>query len=209
MSFNSEQEKFWASTYAEDYIRKNSEFDNELGAKAWRAMLRMTDGAVKNYLECGCNVGRNVDQLKIALPHAKASVIEISKAAFDLVTSRHQFAAAFNGAILDSTFADDSFDLVFTMGVLIHINPDQLLKHMAKMYSYSSRFVLLGEYFNRTPVSLEYQGQKDRLYKRDFGRLFIDTFRVRLVDYGFLWGYVYDAAGFDDITWWLFEKQHA
>jgi hypothetical protein len=80
---------------------------------------------------------------------------------------------------------------------------------MAKMYSYSSRFVLLGEYFNRTPVSLEYQGQKDRLYKRDFGRLFIDTFRVRLVDYGFLWGYVYDAAGFDDITWWLFEKQHA
>jgi hypothetical protein len=66
---------------------------------------------------------------------------------------------------------------------------------------------LFGEYFNRTPVALEYQGQQDKLYKRDFGRLFIENFRVRLLDYGFLWGYVYDAAGFDDITWWLFEKQ--
>lgn len=27
-----------------------------------------------------------------------------------------------------------------------------------------------------------------------------------LIDYGFLWGYEFDIAGFDDITWWLFEK---
>jgi spore coat polysaccharide biosynthesis protein SpsF len=208
MSFNSEQEKFWATTYAKDYIRRNSEFDNALGAKAWSSMLRMTDGAVDSYLECGCNVGRNVEQLKIALPGAKASVIEISKPAFDLVTSRHPLVRAFNGAILDSQFEDGCFNLVFTMGVLIHINPDQLLQHMAKMHSYSSRFVLFGEYFNRTPISLEYQGQKDKLFKRDFGRLFVENFPVRLVDYGFLWGYIYDAAGFDDITWWLFEKRH-
>lgn len=206
MPFNSEQEKFWATTYAKDYIRRNREFDNELGATAWRSMLRMTGGAVANYLECGCNVGRNVEQLKIALPGAKASVIEISKPAFDLVSSKYPLAHAFNGAILDSQFEEGCFDLVFTMGVLIHINPDQLLQHMAKMYTYSSRFVLFGEYFNRTPVSLEYQGEKDKLYKRDFGRLFVESFAVRLLDYGFLWGYIYDAAGFDDITWWLFEK---
>jgi len=29
---------------------------------------------------------------------------------------------------------------------------------------------------------------------------------VELVDYGFLWGHIYDSAGFDDITWWLFKK---
>ena len=42
MSFKSEQEKFWAKTYAEDYIRKNCEFDNKLGAEAWGKILSKT-----------------------------------------------------------------------------------------------------------------------------------------------------------------------
>ena len=99
------------------------------------------------------------------------------------------------------------FDLVFTMGVLIHINPDQLIENMAKIFKYSSRYILFGEYFNRTPVSIEYQGEQNKLFKRDFGRLFINNFDVNLIDYGFLWSYIYQVAGFDDITWWLFEKQ--
>ena len=78
-------------------------------------------------------------------------------------------------------------DLVFSMGVLIHIAPDQLLKNMKKMFQYSSKYILMGEYFNRTLISIEYQGEKDKLFKRDFGKLFIENFNVRLVDYGFLW----------------------
>jgi hypothetical protein len=65
----------------------------------------------------------------------------------------------------------------------------------------------MGEYFNRTPVSIEYQGKRDQLFKRDFGKLFIENFEVNLIDYGFLWGHIYDSAGFGDITWWLFEKK--
>jgi hypothetical protein len=66
---------------------------------------------------------------------------------------------------------------------------------------------LIGEYFNRTPVSIEYQEETDRLFKRDFGKLFMEHFSVKLLDYGFLWGHIYDKADFDDITWWLFEKK--
>jgi pseudaminic acid biosynthesis-associated methylase len=207
MSFNSEQEQFWAKTYAEDYIKKNSEFDHKLGSEAWKKMLQETHGGVKNFLECGCNIGRNIEQLKLALPNAKPSIIEISEPAFKFVTARHDFAKAYNGAILDSDFEKASYDLVFTMGVLIHINPDQLLDHMKKMFEYSRKYVLIGEYFNRTPVSLEYQGEKDKLFKRDFGKLFLENFEVKLLDYGFLWGQIYDPAGFDDIVWWLFEKR--
>ena len=54
---------------------------------------------------------------------------------------------------------------------------------------------------------LDYQGQKNRLFKRDFGKLIIENFPVKLLDYGFHWGHIYDAAGFDDITWWIFEKR--
>jgi pseudaminic acid biosynthesis-associated methylase len=207
MSFNSQQEKFWATTYANDYIKKNSEFDHKLGSEAWEYMLQKIQGKVKNYLECGCNVGRNITQLQLAFPEAKPSIIEISRAAFNFVTAHHEFTNAYNGSILNSNFEKESFDLVFTMGVLIHINPDQLLEHMAKMYGYSKKYILIGEYFNRTPMSIEYQGEKEKLFKRDFGKLFIENFDVKLVDYGFLWGHIYDKAGFDDVTWWLFEKR--
>lgn len=206
MTFNSEQEKFWATTYADDYIRKNSQFDLQLGAEAWRKMLSGTEG-VRHFLECGCNIGRNINQIKLVLPESMPSIIEISEPAFKFVTSRYDFEHAFNGSILDSQFDKASFDLVFTMGVLIHINPDQLVKHMAKMFDYSRKYILIGEYFNRTPVTIEYQGEVDKLFKRDFGKLFIENFDVKLIDYGFLWGYVYDSAGFDDITWWLLEKR--
>ena len=78
---------------------------------------------------------------------------------------------------------------------------------LEKMFDYSEKYILIGEYFNRTPVMIEYQGEKDRLFKRDFGKLFMEKFPVRLVDYGFLWGHLFDRAGFDDITYWLFEKK--
>jgi len=206
MPFNTAQERFWAQDYAQDYIARNSGFDNDLGAQAWTSMLAKAERPVRNFLECGCNIGRNVTQLAQVLPEAQPSIIEISAPAFDFVTSQHEFGQAFNGAIIDAKMPEQAFDLVFTMGVLIHIHPDQLLAHMARMHAWSSRYILMGEYFSRTPQMIEYRGEQDRLFKRDFGKLFAENFNVRCVDYGFLWGHQYDSAGFDDITWWLFEK---
>ena len=161
--------------------------------------------AVTSILECGCNIGRNIDFLEQVLPAAEKSIIEISDPAFKIVTGKNKIKNAFHGTILESKFKDN-FDLVFTIGVLIHIHPDHLVENMQKIFQHSKKYILLAEYFNRTPVSVEYQGQKDRLFKRDFGKLFLENFNVSLVDYGFLWGHVYDQAGFDDITWWLFAK---
>lgn len=200
-----EQEIFWSEQYAEDYIKKNAEFDANLGVQAWEKMLASTSG-ITSLLECGCNIGRNIDSLDRLLPSASKSIIEISKPAFDFVSSRHALAQKFNGSILESSL-EGSFDLVYTMGVLIHINPDELLANLEKAYNYSNKYLLFGEYFNRTPIMLDYQGQKNRLFKRDFGKLVIENFSVKLLDYGFLWGHIYDAAGFDDITWWMFEKR--
>jgi pseudaminic acid biosynthesis-associated methylase len=200
-----EQQNFWANTYAEEYIRKNKQFDKDSGVECWHKMLARTEG-VRSLLECGCNIGRNIGFLNDVLPQTRKSVIEISKPAYDFVTSHYTLDKSFNGTILDSNFPNESFDLVFTIGVMIHIHPDDLVANMRKMFEYSGKYVLIGEYFNRTPIMIDYQGEKDRLFKRDFGKLFIENFNVFLVDYGFLWGHLYDAAGFDDITWWLFKK---
>jgi pseudaminic acid biosynthesis-associated methylase len=199
-----EQETFWAEQYASEYIKKNSEFDQNLAIEAWNKMLVGTEG-VGSVLECGCNIGRNLNTLADVLPKAQKSIIEISKPAFEFVSKRHNLAQKFNGSILESNL-ERPFDLVYTMGVLIHINPDELLENLAKIYSYSGKYLLVGEYFNRTPTMIEYQGQQNRLFKRDFGKLILENFPVRLVNYGFLWGYIYDVAGFDDITWWMFQK---
>jgi pseudaminic acid biosynthesis-associated methylase len=204
-----EQQKFWHETYSEAYIKKNSDFDEEGGVEAWVKMLESCDNKtdILTTLECGSNVGRNIGFLEKVLPHSKKSLIELSDDAYKIVTERYDLDSAFNGSILDAEFDNSSFDLVYIMGVLIHIHPADVLANMQKMYDLSSKYILIGEYFNRTPVTIEYQGEKNKLFKSDFGKTFIENHNVELIDYGFLWGHIYDAAGFDDITWWLFKKR--
>ena len=82
-----------------------------------------------------------------------------------------------------------------------------LITNMNKIFDYSKQYILIGEYFNRTPITIMYQGQSNRLFKCDFGKIFIENFNVKLLDYGFLWSHLYDNAGFDDIAWWLLKKK--
>jgi pseudaminic acid biosynthesis-associated methylase len=200
------QDSFWTHDYSKEYVRKNSSFNNELGRDCWRRMLDKASLVGRNYLEVGCNIGRNIDQLSLLDPGLKPSAVEINREALDYVLSRHQLVHACCSPVQDARLPSSSFELVFTCGVLIHIPPEDFLGVMKKMYHWSSRYVLFSEYFNRTPVSLEYQGRKDVLFKRDFGALFLDSYDVKVVDYGFWWGKIYDEAGFADVTWWLFEK---
>lgn len=200
-----EQEQFWARDYGAACREKNATFDQESGVEAWRTMLAKA-GPIASFLECGSNIGRNIGMLATALPNAPPSAIEVNAEAFDVVRRSYSLEHAFNGTIAGSNLPERAFDLVFTCGVLIHVHPDHLLQTLQRVFDYSRRYVQIGEYFNRTPVMIEYQGQRDRLFKRDFGRYFLQHFPARVVDYGFLWGRVYDGAGFDDITWWLFEK---
>ena len=199
------QEEFWQKEYGPAYLAANSEFDEESGRKGWRKMLQNAEG-ITSFLECGCNRGRNLGFLREVLPEASQSAIEIYPPAFEIASRQNTLVQAFNGAILDSEFEANSFDLVFTCGVLIHIHPDQLLETMRRMTRYASKYVLFAEYFHRTPVSIEYKGRMDTLFKRDFGRFYLEHWpQAKVVDYGFLWGHLYDAAGFDDVTYWLFD----
>ena len=200
------QDVFWTEEYAHSYRSKNEVFDNEVGRQGWAKILNKADLIDRTYLEIGCNIGRNLDQLSLLDPGLRPSVIEINSKALQFVRSRHHLQRSFCGPAQEASFPGTTFELVFTSGVLIHVPPVDLLDVMTKMYEWSSKYIVIAEYFNRTPVTIEYQGRPDLLYKRDFGAMFADNFDVSLVDYGFLWGRIYDAAGFDDITWWLFEK---
>lgn len=187
-------------------MESNDDFDTKLGVEAWEQMLkRLNKQEISSFLECGSNIGRNINLLSVVLPQSEINVIELSPLALDIARNRFKVNESFQGSIKDSEFKS-KFDLVFTSGVLIHVSPDDLLSSMEKIYEHSNKYVLIAEYFNRTPVEIEYRGQRDKLFKRDFGKLFFENFKCNLLDVGFLWGHLYDPAGFDDLTYWLFEK---
>ena len=83
-----EQQNFWAKTYAKEYIEKNASFNKALGIEAWQKMISGTSG-IHSFLECGCNIGRNIQFLNEVIPNASKSIIEISKPAFDFVDSNY------------------------------------------------------------------------------------------------------------------------
>ena len=51
-----------------------------------------------------------------------------------------------------------------------------------------NKYLLINEYYNPKPVSIDYRGHSEKLYKRDFAGEILDSFpEMKLVDYGFLY----------------------
>ena len=101
---------------------------------------------------------------------------------------------------------DNGFDLTFTKGVLIHINPDWLDKIYDQLYRLSKRYILVCEYYNPKPVVVNYRNNSDRLFKRDYAGDLMDRFNLKLLNYGFVC-HRDNIAPQDDITWFLLEKE--
>ena len=74
---------------------------------------------------------------------------------------------------------------------------------MSEIVRCSRRYVLCGEYYADELTEVAYRGHRGALFKRDFGRLYQNLFpELELRADGFL----SKADGWDDVTWWLFEK---
>ena len=68
---------------------------------------------------------------------------------------------------------------------LIHINPKQLKKIYDLIYKLSKKYILINEYPQPTPVSVNYRGYKNVLFKRNFAGEIMKKYNLKLVDYGF------------------------
>ena len=75
-----------------------------------------------------------------------------------------------------------------------------------KLYEVSIKYILIAEYYNPYPISINYRGHSDKLFKRDFAGEFLEKYpNTELIDYGF--SYRNDPAfPQDDITWFLIQK---
>jgi spore coat polysaccharide biosynthesis protein SpsF len=205
MSFSTEQEKFWANEFGDDYISRNISEQLLASNVSYFAKALARTQKISSLIELGANVGMNISALKTLLPNSKMTAVEINQQAATELSNRHPDVDVRNESILDFQ-ASTKWDLVFVKGVLIHLNPDALQSVYKMMASSSAKYVLIGEYYNPTPVSLMYRGHDNRLFKRDFAGEFMDANPdFVLLDYGF--SYHRDPLfPQDDINWFLMEK---
>ena len=157
-------------------------------------------------LEVGANIGLNIRALQ-RFHQAEYFAIEPNKVARQKLLDDKIIPSSNvkDGVAMNIPFNDTMFDLVYTSVVLIHIHPDNLLEACCEIHRVSSRYLLCIEYFSKTPQEVQYRGNDGYLFKRDFGKYWMENFPdLSIVDYGFFWEPV---TQLDDYTWWLFEKK--
>lgn len=203
------QVDFWRGEFGDAYTGRNVASPEQLQSRRalWAKILSHAIGAPpRSILEIGANLGINLRALR-ALTSARFLAIEPNdKARARLVADGVVNEADVRGGIATAIdFPDGVAELAFTSGVLIHIHPDQHEASIREIYRCSSRWLVAIEYFSDTLESIRYRGHQERLFKRDFGGLWLDVFPdLRVAAYGFAWKRI---TGLDNLTWWLFEKR--
>jgi pseudaminic acid biosynthesis-associated methylase len=196
-------EALWSGEFGDAYTERNAAA-GEGRRRFWRATLDEFPAA--RVLEVGCNLGANLRWL--ASPAAPGNVwgVDVNLRALDRLRRAVPGARSVAATALGLPFGDRAFDLVFTVGVLIHQSPTALPAVMAEIVRCSRRFILCGEYYAAEPTEVPYRGQTAALFKRDFGDLYRQLFpRLALRKQVFM----SRDDGWDDVTFWMFEKVDA
>lgn len=200
-----EQESFWAGEFGNAYVERNQ------GEKLIAANIRLFANIlsrtrqINSVIEFGANIGLNLRAIRSLLPYSKTSAIEINDKAVSLLRNLPE-TEIFHQSILDFE-SERQWDMTLIKGVLIHIAPDSLPNVYDRLYNASSRYICIVEYYNPTPVEVNYRGHANRLFKRDFAGEMLDRFAdLTIVDYGFVW-HRDPAFPRDDVTWFLLERQ--
>ena len=209
MGYKTEQEEFWSGQIGNDYIERNK--DNallEAKMNLWMKVLECTKD-VESVIEFGSNIGLNLKTMKIINSKLNFAAVEIIHKAVDILKNDallKDCVDVYEQSILEYN-PEKMYDLAFTAGVLIHINPDELQNVYEKLYKSSKKYICVAEYYNPSPVVIPYRDNQERLFKRDFAGEIMDKYSdLQLVNYGFVY-HRDNNFPLDDFTWFLLEKK--
>lgn len=176
----------------------------------WRkrkvAFEKMLEGLeLRNILEVGCNRGHNLIAINDLLGEKSQVVgIEPNNYAIEVARAQSPKIAVLKANSYDIPFKNNSFDLVFTAGVLIHISPKDLPKAMREIYRVSGKYILAVEYFAESETEITYRGNSELLWKRNFLHTYQKLFPdLKVINTGF---WEKENTDFDSTHWWLMEK---
>jgi pseudaminic acid biosynthesis-associated methylase len=199
-----EQETFWkGNNFGSRYINDNESttlFNSKLNL--YKNILQKTD-KIYSVLEFGCNIGLNLDCFKSIDNNINVTGVELFEDACNILKEKQY--NYHNKSIFDFE-SSDKFDLVLSAGLMIHLNPDKIKEAYVKLYNHSSKYIIIAEYYNPKPVMVEYRGEINKLFKRDFAGEMLDIYKdLELIDYGFVY-HRDNKYPLDDINWFLLKK---
>jgi pseudaminic acid biosynthesis-associated methylase len=199
------QEELWAGDFGTAYIARNRGRTLLDSNRALFAKVLSHTKNVRSAIEFGANIGNNLHALRDLVPSIELHAVEINEAAASEI--RAWGGATVEVASLGEFTPSRQWDLSFTKGVLIHLDPDSLPDTYEKLVAASSRYVMVCEYYSPEPMEVDYRGQRQALFKRDFAGEILDAHPgLELVDYGFT--YRRDPLHpLDDSTWFLMERR--
>ena len=193
VQFNQTGVELWSSDFGNDYTNRN-QVDWRKRMPFWK-MIEERTGA-RSYFEMGCNAGWNLSAIKRQFPDVTVVGNDINTQA----CHQAQLAGLPVINMLDFTeHVQGKFELVFTAGVLIHIEPEHLQEVMQALIDKSLRYVLAVEYAAEQETIVEYRGHTEKCWKRPYGKLYMDL-GLKMA----AWGPA--GEGFDNCDFWLMEK---
>lgn len=193
-------ERLWSGEFGDAYAARNADAWKRR-EPFWRELLGKVE--VATVLEVGCNVGANLHWLSQHLEPSSVFGVDVNEEALARARAILPRVNVVRASARELPFRDRWFDMVLTAGVLIHLPPSVLPLAMGEIVRCSARYVLCAEYFAEEPTEVPYRGETGALFKRDFGGLYQQLFPgLRLLEQGFLGS----DQGWDDVTWWLFER---
>jgi pseudaminic acid biosynthesis-associated methylase len=191
-------EELWSGEFGDQYVERNA------GAGATRAPFWsefLTRYPSPRVLEVGCNVGANLRHIDGS---ADAWGVDVNRRSLELLHTGLPRVNAGWATARDLPFRDRWFDLTFTVAVLIHQPEETLPLAMAELVRTSRRWVLAVEYTAPDTTVVDYRGQRDAFFKRDYGARFRSLFPELVVREE---GELTKAQGFDDgLGYWVLER---
>lgn len=205
MGYASAQETFWAGEFGDDYVERCQGEALSASRTAVWAKILSSCGPVNSVTEFGANIGLNMEAFRRLLPRAALHAVEINARAVEKLRQRND-VDVHHGSLID-TAPNSVSDIAVSCGVLIHIAPELLDRAYDQLAAAARHAVVISEYYNPTPVDVDYRGHQQRLFKRDFAGEFLDRHpEFKLVDYGFQYHRDPNFPA-DDTTWFVLARR--
>ena len=182
---NTTQMSRWTDQFGRDYTDRNSltlpeldvlyhrnygETRKELNERFLAEVPRSA-----RILEVGCNIGNQLGILQ-KVGFFNLYGIEIQHYALRQAKSRARGINVVAASAFEIPFRSESFDLVFTSGLLIHIAPADLSLVLSEIHRCTNKYIWGFEYYSSVPMEVSYRGHRDLLWKMNYAQAFLDRF---------------------------------
>lgn len=180
-----DQMNVWQNIFGKEYTDRNplnEEQMNSLYEKQFGVTRSLLNEKFIGFLdrnskifEVGSNVGTQLQLLK-TMGFNRLYGIELQEYAVEKSKMLTRGVNIIQGSAFDIPYKDRYFDMVFTSGVLIHINPVDLKMALDEIHRCCNRFIWGFEYDSEDFTMIPYRGEPNILWKGNYAREYLTRF---------------------------------